>query len=140
MTDLDNFKAINDRDGHLAGDEVLRVFGTQMRCNSRATDIVCRYGGDEFLLVLPGMTKEGAIQRAEQLRGAMATTRVSHGTSQITVTASFGIASYPVHGRTTDELIAAADSALYSAKSDGGNCVSLCSEPRKEVGRQRAHL
>jgi diguanylate cyclase (GGDEF)-like protein/PAS domain S-box-containing protein len=135
MSDLDHFKAINDREGHLAGDEVLRVFGTQMKGSARASDIICRYGGEEFLLVLPGMTEKGAIERAEQLRRAMAATRFSHGASQITVTASFGVASFPLHGRTTDELIAAADSALYSAKSDGRNCVRLCSEPRKEVGR-----
>jgi len=135
MGDLDHFKAVNDRYGHLAGDEVLRVFGTQMKRNARATDIICRYGGEEFLLVLPGLTEEGAIERAEQLRLAFAATRVSHGASQITVTASFGIASFPLHGLTTDELIAAADRALYSAKSNGRNRVSLCSEPRKKPGR-----
>jgi diguanylate cyclase (GGDEF)-like protein/PAS domain S-box-containing protein len=135
MGDLDHFKAVNDRDGHLAGDEVLRVFGTQMKHNSRASDIICRYGGEEFLLVLPGMTKEGAIERAEQLRRAIAATRISHGASQITVTASFGVASFPLHGLTTDELIAAADRALYSAKSDGRNRVNLCSEPRKKLGK-----
>jgi diguanylate cyclase (GGDEF)-like protein/PAS domain S-box-containing protein len=134
MGDLDHFKVVNDRDGHLAGDEVLRVFGSQMKHNARASDIICRYGGEEFLLVLPGLTEEGAIERAEQLRRAMAATRVSCGASQITVTASFGVASFPRHGRTTDELIAAADSALYSAKSGGRNRVSLCSEPRKKVG------
>ena len=135
MIDLDHFKEVNDRAGHLAGDEVLRVFGAQMRCNARSSDIICRYGGEEFLLVLPGMTQEGAIQRAEQLRRLMASTPVRHGPSQITVTASFGVASFPIHGRSTDELIAAADSALYCAKSEGRNCVSLCCEPRKEVGK-----
>ena len=128
MGDLDHFKAVNDRDGHLAGDEVLRVFGNLMKHNARASDIICRYGGEEFLLVLPGMTEEGAVERAEQLRRAMAATPVSHGASQITVTASFGVATFPFHGRTTDELIAAADSALYSAKADGRNRVNLCFE------------
>jgi diguanylate cyclase (GGDEF)-like protein/PAS domain S-box-containing protein len=133
MSDLDHFKAINDREGHLAGDEVLRVFGTQMKHNARASDIICRYGGDEFLLVLPGMTEEGAIKRAEQLRHELAATPVSHGASQITVTASFGVASFPLHGQSTDELIAAADSALYSAKSEGRSCVSRCSKPSQNV-------
>jgi diguanylate cyclase (GGDEF)-like protein/PAS domain S-box-containing protein len=128
MGDLDHFKAVNDRHGHLAGDEVLRVFGNLMKHNARASDIICRYGGEEFLLVLPGMTEEGAVERAEQLRRAMAATPVSHGASQITVTASFGVATFPFHGRTTDELIAAADSALYSAKADGRNRVNLCFE------------
>jgi diguanylate cyclase (GGDEF)-like protein/PAS domain S-box-containing protein len=129
MGDLDHFKAVNDRCGHLAGDEVLRVFGSLMKHHARASDITCRYGGEEFLLILPGLTEEGAIERAELLRRTMEATRVGYGASQITVTASFGVAAFPHHGRTTDELIAAADSALYSAKSGGRNRVGLCSEP-----------
>jgi diguanylate cyclase (GGDEF)-like protein/PAS domain S-box-containing protein len=132
MGDLDHFKAVNDRYGHLAGDEVLRVFGKLLTNNARASDIICRYGGEEFLLVLPGLTAEGAVGRAEQLRQAMAATPVSHGASQIRVTASLGVASFPLHGRTTDELIAAADRALYSAKADGRNRVNLCGGPGKD--------
>jgi diguanylate cyclase (GGDEF)-like protein/PAS domain S-box-containing protein len=132
MGDLDHFKAVNDRYGHLAGDEVLRVFGTLLTNNARASDIVCRYGGEEFLLVLPGMTAEGAVERAEQLRQAMAATPVSNGVSRITVTASFGVATFPTHSRTTDELIAAADRALYSAKAEGRNRVTLCVGPGKD--------
>jgi len=132
MGDLDHFKAVNDSNGHLAGDEVLRVFGNLMNHNARASDIICRYGGEEFLLVLPGMTEEGAVKRAELMRRAIAATTVNHGASQITVTASFGVATFPFHGRTTDELIAAADTALYSAKTDGRNRVNCCSELRKD--------
>ena len=131
MSDLDHFKEVNDRDGHLAGDEVLRVFGNLMKHNARASDIICRYGGEEFLMVLPGMTEKGAVERAEQLRCAMEATPVSYGGSQITVTASFGVATFPSHGRTTDELIAAADGALYSAKADGRNRVNLCFDPAR---------
>jgi diguanylate cyclase (GGDEF)-like protein len=134
MGDLDHFKAVNDRCGHLAGDEVLRVFGSLLKQNARASDITCRYGGEEFLLVLPGLTEEGAIERAELLRRTMEATRVSYGASQITVTASFGVACFPCHGRTADELIAAADSALYSAKSGGRNRVGVYSEPSKALG------
>jgi diguanylate cyclase (GGDEF)-like protein/PAS domain S-box-containing protein len=132
MGDLDHFKAVNDRYGHLAGDEVLRVFGALLTNNSRASDIVCRYGGEEFLLVLPGLTEEGAVGRGEQLRQAIAATAVSHGASQIRVTASFGVAGFPLNGRTTDELIAAADRALYSAKAAGRNRVTLCGRPGKD--------
>jgi diguanylate cyclase (GGDEF)-like protein/PAS domain S-box-containing protein len=135
MGDLDHFKAVNDRDGHLAGDEVLRVFGSLIKRNARASDIVCRYGGEEFLLVLPGMTEEGAAERAEELRREIAATPVRHGASQITVTASFGVATFPLHGRTTDGLIAAADGALYSAKAEGRNRVNLCFNPRIEVAK-----
>jgi Response regulator containing a CheY-like receiver domain and a GGDEF domain len=103
--------------------------------NARASDIVCRYGGEEFLLVLPGMTTEGAVERAEQLRQAMAATPVSNGVSRITVTASFGVATFPTHSRTTDELIAAADRALYSAKAEGRNRVNLCVDCRKDLAK-----
>lgn len=129
MGDLDHFKTVNDRDGHLAGDEVLRVFGDLMRRRARASDIICRYGGEEFLLVLPGMTGEGAVERAEELRRAMSATPVTYGASQITVTVSFGVATYPAQGRTPHELIAAADGALYSAKADGRNRVNRCGDP-----------
>jgi len=134
MGDLDHFKTVNDRGGHLAGDEVLRVFGSQMKEHARASDITCRYGGEEFLLVLPGMTEAGAIERAELLRRTIEATRFSYGASQLTVTASFGVATFPRHGRTTDELIAAADTALYSAKSGGRNRVGHCPEPLNAVG------
>lgn len=128
MGDLDHFKTVNDRHGHLAGDEVLRAFGALLSNNARATDIICRYGGEEFLLVLPGLPQEGAALRAEQLRRAMSTTHVDYSGSQIKVTVSFGVATYPTDGRTPDELIASADSALYSAKAEGRNRVNLCSE------------
>lgn len=125
MGDLDHFKAVNDRFGHLAGDEVLRVFGGLMKRHARASDIYCRYGGEEFLLVLPGMTQQGAVERAEQLRGAMAAAVVGFGSSPLTVTASFGVATFPRDGRTGDELIGAADAALYAAKAAGRNRVNV---------------
>jgi diguanylate cyclase (GGDEF)-like protein/PAS domain S-box-containing protein len=129
MGDLDHFKAINDCYGHLGGDEVLRVFGDLMKRNSRGSDIYCRYGGEEFLLVMPQMAKENAIERAEQLCATMASAPVCYGESQIAVTASFGVATFPRDGRTGDELIAAADSALYAAKAAGRNRVIVNSGP-----------
>lgn len=125
MGDLDHFKAVNDRYGHLAGDEVLRVFGELMKKHARGSDIYCRYGGEEFLLVLPGMAEKDAVERAEHLRRAMAATPVDFGSSKVVVTASFGIASYPCDGRSGDELTAAADRALYAAKAAGRNRVSV---------------
>jgi diguanylate cyclase (GGDEF)-like protein/PAS domain S-box-containing protein len=129
MGDLDRFKAVNDRLGHLAGDEVLRVFGDLLKRQARGSDIYCRYGGEEFLLVLPEMAEASAVERAELLRSAIAAAPVAYGVSEIAVTASFGIASFPRHGRTGDELIAAADSALYAAKTAGRNRVNL--NPRR---------
>ena len=123
MGDLDNFKSVNDRYGHLAGDEVLRAFGELMRRQTRDGDINCRYGGEEFLIVLPGMTAETAIERAELLRHETSVARIQYQTSRIALTASFGIATFPRHGTTVDKLIAAADDAMYSAKAAGRNRV-----------------
>ncbi len=132
MGDLDHFKEVNDRYGHLAGDEVLRVFGALMKRHARGSDIYCRYGGEEFLLVLPRMAEEIAIERAEQLRSAMAAAPVVYGASPIAVTASFGVAIFPRDGRTGDELIAAADAALYAAKAAGRNRIRVSSGPIKQ--------
>ncbi len=127
MGDLDHFKAVNDHYGHLGGDEVLRSFGDLMKGNARGSDIYCRYGGEEFLLVLPQMAKSNAVERAEQLCTAMAATPVLFGNASIAVTASFGVAAFPQDGRTGDELIAAADTALYAAKAAGRNRVNISS-------------
>ena len=129
MGDLDHFKAVNDRYGHLGGDEVLRTFGDLMKRHTRGSDICCRYGGEEFLLILPQMAKDDAVDRAEQLCIAMAATPVPYGASAITVTASFGVATFPGDGRTGDELIGAADSELYAAKATGRNRVNVSSGP-----------
>lgn len=123
MGDLDHFKAVNDSYGHLAGDEALRVFGGLMKRNSRGGDINCRYGGEEFLLVLPGTTELTAFKRAEQLRLMMAETPVKFGARDIAITVSFGVSEFPQHGKNSDELIAAADKALYAAKEAGRNQV-----------------
>ena len=125
MSDLDHFKAVNDACGHLAGDEELRVFGDLMKRHARESDICCRYGGEEFLLVLPGMPEEKAIERAELLRRELATTPVDCDASRIAVTASFGVATFPRDGRTGDDLIAAADDAMYAAKAAGRNRVHV---------------
>jgi diguanylate cyclase (GGDEF)-like protein len=114
---------------------VLRLFGDLMKRHARSTDIYCRYcryGSEEFLLVLPGMKKDGAAERAEQLRKEMAAIRVTNcGPTPFVVTASFGVASFPQNGRTGDEVVAAADRALYAAKSAGCNRVRLNRETVK---------
>lgn len=128
MGDLDHFKLVNDRHGHRAGDEVLRTFGALLKANSRGSDIDCRYGGEEFLLLLPDMNEQSARARAETLRVALASTPVPFEGSVITVTGSFGVACFPKHARTGDNLIAAADKALYAAKEAGRNRVVSCSD------------
>jgi len=129
MGDLDHFKRVNDEYGHRAGDEVLRTFGKLLKSCSRGSDVDCRYGGEEFLLLLPEMDEQSARERAETLREALASTPVQFEGSVITVTGSFGVACFPKHARTGDSLIAAADKALYAAKDAGRNRVEIYAAP-----------
>lgn len=128
LADLDHFKAINDQYGHAGGDKVLRVFAGLMKGRVRGSDFCCRYGGEEFLLVLPQIAKESAARRAEQMRSAVAADMVAYGAAAIAATASFGVATFPQDGLSWHQLIAAADSALYAAKAAGRNCVNVCPE------------
>lgn len=123
IADLDHFKAVNDTYGHLAGDEVLKTVGRLIKNSYRASDIHCRYGGEEFLIVLPDMEGGLAFERTERLRVAIENTHIQFAAALIPVTASFGLATYPEHGENRDTLIAAADCALYAAKSGGRNQV-----------------
>ncbi len=127
MIDLDHFKQVNDTYGHQAGDEVLRMFGAMLRESARAGDIPCRYGGEEFLLLMPKMPPETARQRAEHLRAEFAGRVAEIGEYRIQATLSIGIAAYPEHGETPDVLTQAADLALYLAKQEGRNRVVVFS-------------
>jgi diguanylate cyclase (GGDEF)-like protein/PAS domain S-box-containing protein len=129
MCDIDHFKSINDRYGHQAGDRVLKSFGSLVKRRCRGSDIACRYGGEEFLLVLPGMPSHIAAEWAEQMRATIAATTISWCGNRLSVTASFGVAVYPAHGSTSDEIISAADSAQYAAKAAGRNQVRCAAEP-----------
>jgi diguanylate cyclase (GGDEF)-like protein/PAS domain S-box-containing protein len=125
MVDIDHFKVINDRFGHQAGDKVLHFLGDLLNHSVRGNDTCCRYGGEEFLVVLLGMDEDGAVERAECLRKAVAISVIDFGATTISVTASFGVATFPHDGETADELIAVADSALYAAKAAGRNRVNV---------------
>ena len=135
VTDLDDFKNVNDRFGHQAGDVVLREVAALLRETVRDIDLASRWGGEEFLLVLPGTDLEGAAHVAERVRRAL-TGRIvlSVAGEPIPVTASFGVAAYP-QAISVSELFAAADAALYEAKRMGKNRVSVAPEP---VARSRS--
>jgi diguanylate cyclase (GGDEF)-like protein len=120
MLDLDNFKTFNDSFGHAAGDAVLQAAGELLQTFLRKEDIVCRYGGEEFAIVLPEASLEFAVQRSDELRKAFKSLRTQFRDQSVgVVTISVGVASYPEHGSTGADLLRAADSALYLAK-DGG--------------------
>src|SRR6185437_11010963 len=130
MLDVDHFKQFNDTHGHDAGDAVLREVSHVLKRHTRTEDIACRFGGEEFLMLLPGCPMEDAYQKAEAIREAIAQLRVSaSGATLSRVTASMGISCYPQHGETLDELIRVADGALYRAKAAGRNQVVATSAP-----------
>ncbi|PTU31650.1 hypothetical protein CJD38_10050 [Stenotrophobium rhamnosiphilum] len=123
MGDIDHFKKLNDTYGHQAGDEVIRMAARSLREQARTSDILCRFGGEEFLLVLPGMAPSHAIERVNAWRQKFSEERLSFGGFKLSATMSFGISSYPAHGQTPELLISAADQALYLAKKNGRNRV-----------------
>lgn len=126
MIDLDHFKSFNDTYGHEAGDTVLRETGQFLSKGIRAEDYVCRFGGEEFVIILPTADPEASRARAERLRSKMKELSVMHhGRSLGAVTISLGVAAFPQHGTSPKELMAAADAALYEAKRGGRDQVAV---------------
>ncbi|MGZ2483011.1 two-component system cell cycle response regulator [Rhizobium pisi] len=125
ITDIDRFKQVNDTYGHDGGDEVLREFANRVRSTIRGADLACRYGGEEFVVVMPDTSPEVAATVAERLRAAVESTSfaLKHLGQALSVTASFGIASRIASVLTPDQLMKQADLALYEAKNTGRNRV-----------------
>ncbi|MEW5826017.1 MAG: diguanylate cyclase [Candidatus Bipolaricaulota bacterium] len=128
MIDLDHFKVVNDRRGHREGDRLLARLGALLRERTRAGDAACRYGGEEFLLVLPGTPTEVAAARAEEIRESFANL-VLETRCGVPVTLSIGVASFPAHAETDDDLLQAVDRALYEAKHTGRDAVRVARPP-----------
>ncbi len=124
MVDLDGFKPVNSRSGHVEGDRVLLAVARLLEARSRQSNVLARYGGDEFAILMPDGTQEEAMTLAERLRASMAADPFlsSHG-----LTGSFGIATFPVHGATPEEILRVADAGMYLAKHEKGNCVRVAS-------------
>lgn len=141
LADVDHFKRVNDTYGHLAGDDVLRGLSAELRQQVRESDIVGRFGGEEFVILLSKTTPEEALRIAERIRRGSGVIQVLAGETPVSVTISIGVAVLGVHGRDLFELLAAADLALYRAKEMGRDRVCLYKaagaadvRPRKTVG------
>jgi diguanylate cyclase (GGDEF)-like protein len=130
MLDLDHFKRVNDTYGHEVGDLLLRSVGAFLQANVRAEDIACRYGGEEFVVMLPEATLAMTQTRAEQLwKGIQGLTVNVRGQLLRPLTTSVGVAAFPEHGRSLAELLRAADAALYAAKREGRDRVVVAQKP-----------
>jgi diguanylate cyclase (GGDEF)-like protein/PAS domain S-box-containing protein len=135
LMDFDDFKAVNDTFGHHAGDELLRSVGALFRTKLRSSDFACRWGGDEFLLILPETTLEDAMTRADEIRVAITGAGIHHRGNAIGSTVSAGIAAFPDHGAVAVDLLKAADAALYLAKARGGNRAEVTIPQTSHGGR-----
>ena len=125
MLDIDFFKSINDNYGHDAGDDVLREFAVRIRKSIRGIDLACRYGGEEFVIVMPETDLHVAGLVAERLRRSIAGEpfAVNKGTNRIEVTISIGLSTLELKGEQVADVLKRADNALYTAKHDGRNRV-----------------
>lgn len=135
MIDIDNFKVINDTYGHLAGDAVLVELSRIFKRRVRSTDIVCRYGGDEFCILLPETDARGSRCFADRLREAVEIFEFPFQEQKLRVTLSMGIATFPIHALDIEELLRKADQSLYAAKQEGKNKVILS----RDILLEKAH-
>jgi two-component system cell cycle response regulator len=125
ITDIDKFKLVNDTHGHDAGDEVLREFARRLRSTVRGADLACRFGGEEFVVLMPDTTEEMALQIAERLRSVIEAQgfALPNGQLPLDLTTSVGVTSFNFDSDSSQSLLKRADNALYEAKSSGRNKV-----------------
>ncbi len=125
MLDIDFFKEFNDKFGHLVGDQILVQLGKYLKEELRDSDFSCRYGGEEFVIILPDTTKEAAFNLVDRLRRKFSETPLPHEGSNYQVTFSIGLAEYPGDADTAREMIKCADDALYESKTAGRNATTV---------------
>ena len=126
MADIDHFKQFNDKYGHAAGDKVLTQMGGFFKSGARGSDVACRYGGEEFVLFLPESSAENTFKRADQIREEVKNLKVHHGGELLaSITLSMGISTYPDQGSNAEDLLRVADAALYRAKQEGRDRVTI---------------
>jgi diguanylate cyclase (GGDEF)-like protein len=126
MFDVDKLKPVNDRFGHDAGDLMLKGVGAELLRLFRGEDVACRYGGDEFTIVLPEASLADVWRRAEQMRDAVKRLDLSYEGSKLgAITLSIGVAAYPDHGQTGERVLLASDAAAYAAKAEGGDRIMV---------------
>ena len=125
ITDIDHFKKINDTYGHQFGDKFLIEIAAMLKKHVRSSDVVCRYGGEEFVLVLPGTDPSTAARHAEDIRKQCLDLCIHHEGVLVNVSMSFGVASFPWHGSQAEEVLIKADKAMYCSKNDGRNRVTV---------------
>lgn len=127
MLDVDHFKMLNDTRGHLQGDKALRALAAYLREHLREQDVACRYGGEEFAIIVPGASLSDTAMLAERLRAGIEKLVIETESTQLAITASIGVSAFPEHGMESEPLLQAADSALYRAKLAGRNRVVAAS-------------
>ena len=132
LLDIDHFKSVNDQHGHTMGDQVLVHVGKHLTKSARETDVVCRYGGEEFCILLPHVDLDGALQAAEKFRRTIA----DHKVNGLKVTASFGVSAIGLGANDPQELIDQADQSLYAAKGTGRNCVVSWNNMPQEIPQE----
>jgi diguanylate cyclase (GGDEF)-like protein len=126
MLDVDDLKEYNDQFGHAVGDALLHEIGYYLKKHVRGEDVACRYGGDEFTIILPDASLPSAKRRAEELCSGINDLRILYQDKKIGGNSvSIGVACYPLHGRNAEQLVKGADKALYSAKEAGRNCIRV---------------
>ena len=134
MIDSDSLKVINDAHGHEAGDELLKIMVQKIHHELRQSDLLSRYGGDEFVVLLPDTDAEGALLTAERIRQSIASATLHAGAKTLAMSASMGVATYPEDGGDFDRVFEASDTAMYASKNSGKNKVTVASSAASRVG------